>query len=182
MTLLIRKKDLIKVPNLKDRFEKINQHLYAKLKQMDTDTRTRSKEIINLLLCKLVDEINKTSSEIMEFSIKNEESEEHLLLRMQKYFEVDVKSRYNDIIDETERISLNKNLVYIVVKELQTISLLQSSKDVLRDAFEVFVSKTLKEEGGQFFTPINIIRFMVSYLNPNLDAKIIDPHVVMGDF
>ena len=182
MTLLIRKKDLIKVPNLKDRFEKINQHLYAKLKQMDTDTRTRSKEIINLLLCKLVDEINKTSSEIMEFSVKNEESEEHLLLRMQKYFEVDVKSRYNDIIDETERISLNKNLVYIVVKELQTISLLQSSKDVLRDAFEVFVSKTLKEEGGQFFTPINIIRFMVSYLNPNLDAKIIDPACGHGGF
>ena len=182
MTLLIRKKDLIKVPNLKDRFEKINQHLYAKLKQMDTDTRTRSKEIINLLLCKLVDEINKTSSEIMEFSIKNEESEEHLLLRIQKYFEVDVKSRYNDIIDETERISLNKNLVYIVVKELQTISLLQSSKDVLRDAFEVFVSKTLKEEGGQFFTPINIIRFMVSYLNPNLDAKIIDPACGHGGF
>ena len=182
MTLLIRKKDLIKVPNLKDRFEKINQHLYAKLKQMDTDTRTRSKEIINLLLCKLVDEINKTSSEIMEFFVKNEESEEHLLLRMQKYFEVDVKSRYNDIIDETERISLNKNLVYIVVKELQTISLLQSSKDVLRDAFEVFVSKTLKEEGGQFFTPINIIRFMVSYLNPNLDAKIIDPACGHGGF
>ena len=182
MTLLIRKKDLIKVPNLKDKFEKINQHLYAKLKQMDTDTRTRSKEIINLLLCKLVDEINKNSSEIMDFAVKNEESEEHLLYRIQKYFEVEVKSRYNDIIDETERISLNKNLVYIVVQELQTISLLQSSKDVLRDAFEVFVSKTLKEEGGQFFTPINIIRFMVSYLNPNLDAKIIDPACGHGGF
>jgi len=182
VTLLIRKKDLAKVPNLKNSFEEINQHLYAKLKQMDTDTRTRSKEIINLLLCKLVDEINKKPSEVMDFAVRNKESEKELLFRIQKYFEDNVKTRYKDIIEENEHIGLNKNLVYIVVQELQSISLLQSSKDLLRDAFEVFVSKALKEEGGQFFTPINIIKFMVNFLNPDLGSKIIDPACGHGGF
>ena len=182
MTLLIRKKDLVKVPNLKNSFQEINQHLYAKLKQMDTDTRTRSKEIINLLLCKLVDEISKKPSEVMDFAVRNKESENELLFRIQKYFEENVKTRYKNIIEENEQIGLNKNLVYIVVQELQTISLLQSSKDLLRDAFEVFVSKTLKEEGGQFFTPINIIKFMVNFLNPKIGSKIIDPACGHGGF
>ena len=53
----LRKRDLEKSPNLKKTFNLINQHLYAKLKYTDTDTRARSREIINLLLCKLVDEI-----------------------------------------------------------------------------------------------------------------------------
>ncbi|TFG25876.1 MAG: hypothetical protein EU533_00465 [Promethearchaeota archaeon] len=179
---MIKKKDLIKVPNLKDKFGDINQHLYAKLKQMDTDTRTRSKEIINLLLCKLVDEINKKSSDVMDFTILDGESDEDLLSRIQEFFEDNVKTRYKEIIGKNEYIGLNKNLVYIVVQELQAISLLQSSKDVLRDAFEVFVSKVLKEEGGQFFTPTNIIKFMVNFLNPEIDAKIIDPACGHGGF
>ena len=58
-TFCLRKKDLKKSNNLKKVFTLINQHLYAKLSHTDTDTRARSKEIVNILLCKLVDEINK---------------------------------------------------------------------------------------------------------------------------
>ncbi|NVM37305.1 MAG: hypothetical protein HWN81_17035, partial [Candidatus Lokiarchaeota archaeon] len=63
----IRKKDLKKAINLKQVFISINQHLYGKLKYTDTDTRARSKQIVNLLLCKLVDEISKKPEEEVEF-------------------------------------------------------------------------------------------------------------------
>ena len=182
MIVLVRKKDLIKIPNLKSVFGNINQHLYAKLKHMDTDTRTRSKEIINLLLCKLVDEIEKNSEDQMDFSIKEEETEEELFNRIQNYFNDSVKKRYKENIGENEQISMNKDLVFIVVQELQNISLIESSKDILRDAFEIFVSKILKEEGGQFFTPTSIITFMVNYLNPEIGAKILDPACGHGGF
>ena len=46
---MLYKKNLIKSPNLKKTFISINQHLYGKLKYTYTDTRARSKEIINLL-------------------------------------------------------------------------------------------------------------------------------------
>lgn len=178
----IKKKDLIKAPNLKKTFISINQHLYGKLKQIDTDTRTRSKEIINLLLCKLTDEISKHNDEFVDFCIKESESKEDLYERIQNLFEKNVKEKYKEIIGENEQISLNKELLYLIVGELQHISLLKSSKDILSDAFEIFVSKILKDEGGQFFTPPNVIEFMVRYLDPPINAKIFDPACGHGGF
>ncbi|MFW9865896.1 MAG: N-6 DNA methylase [Candidatus Thorarchaeota archaeon] len=52
----------------------------------------------------------------------------------------------------------------------------------MNDAFEVFVSKKLKEDGGQFFTPISVVEFMVKYLNPDIGDKIIDPACGHGGF
>jgi len=179
---VVKKRDLRKSPNLKQVFSSINQHLYGKLKYTDTDTRARSKQIINLLLCKLVDEINKKSEEEVEFCIRIGESDKQLLKKIQAFFNVNVREKYKDIIDENEQITLTKELVYLVVKELQHISLLQSSKDILSDAFEIFVSKILKDEAGQFFTPPNIVKFMVNYLDPIADSKILDPACGHGGF
>jgi len=181
-TGLLRKKDLVKSPNLKKTFFLINQHLYGKLKYTDTDTRTRAKEIVNLLLCKLVDEISKAPHNVLDFSIRKNETKEELFERIQEFFQINVKEKYREIFEHNEQISLNQDLVYLIVKELQNISLLESSKDILSDAFEIFVSKMLKDEGGQFFTPPNIVQFMVNYLNPDIDAKILDPACGHGGF
>ncbi|GAG80008.1 unnamed protein product [marine sediment metagenome] len=131
----LKKKDLKKSPNLKIIFNLINQHLYAKLKYTDTDTRTRSKEIVNLLLCKLVDEIEKSPNDYVEFCIKDNESPADLTKRIQNFFKKNVKERYKEIFINDEKIGLNPELVYLIIKELQNISLLQSSKDILSDAF-----------------------------------------------
>ncbi|MFW9971006.1 MAG: N-6 DNA methylase [Candidatus Odinarchaeota archaeon] len=181
-SITIKKKDLKKYSNLKQVFTSINQHLYGKLKHTDTDTRARSKQIINLLLCKLVDEINKTPEEEIDFYIRNNESAKELYDRIQSFFVENVREKYKDVMDENEQIILNKELVYLIVKELQPISLLQSSKDILSDAFEIFVSKILKDEAGQFFTPANIVKFMVNYLDPTIDSKILDPACGHGGF
>ena len=77
---------------------------------------------------------------------------------------------------------MNKELIVLIVEKLQNISLLESSNDVLADAFEIFVSRLLKEAGGQFFTPASVVRFMVNYLNPEIDSKIIDPACGHGGF
>ncbi|MFW9827184.1 MAG: N-6 DNA methylase [Candidatus Thorarchaeota archaeon] len=178
----IKKKDLKISKNLKQVFITINQHLYGKLKYTDTDTRTRSKQIINLLLCKLVDEINKESEDELDFYIKENETNEQLSTRIQRFFNENVRKKYKDIIGENEKITLNKELIYLVVEELQNISLLQSSKDILSDAFEIFVSKILKDEAGQFFTPFNVVKFMIEYLDPVIDSNILDPACGHGGF
>ncbi|MHA1458402.1 MAG: N-6 DNA methylase [Promethearchaeota archaeon] len=179
---IIRKRDLIKSPNLKKTFVSINNHLYGKLKYADTDTRARSKEIINLLLCKLVDEVNKSPEDEMEIYIREGETEKELLERIQTFFQQNVKKKYLNIMGENEQITLNKDLLFIIIKELEQISLLKSSKDILSDAFEIFVSKMLKDEGGQFFTPPNIVKFMVNYLDPEEDSKVLDPACGHGGF
>ncbi len=176
------KKELVKTPNLKKLFTTINQHLYAKLKYVDTDTRARSKEIINLLLIKLVDEISKKPEEELDFYIRNNETNSELFERLKLFFKTNVRNKYPELINENEHIGLDAELLNLVVKELQEVSLLESSKDIFAAAFEVFVSKLLKEEGGQFFTPSNIIRFMINYLDPGIDSKILDPACGHGGF
>ncbi len=182
MNFQIKKAQLKKISNLIEKFNEINRHLYAKLKYIDTDTRTRSKEIINLLMCKLVDEIEKSTSDYVEFSIKKGESKEELFQRIQLFFEENVKALYSEVFNENEKIGLNKDLLYLIIKELQEISLIESSKDILNDAYEIFVSKVLKDEAGQFFTPSNVIKFMVNYLDPSLNSKILDPACGHGGF
>ncbi|MFX0144552.1 MAG: N-6 DNA methylase [Candidatus Hodarchaeota archaeon] len=179
---VIRRKDLRTSLNLKQVFTSINQHLYGKLKYTDTDTRARSKQIINLLLCKLVDEINKKPEDELDFCIRIGESDKELYDRIQNFFNKNVREKYADVLDDNEQITLNKELIYLIVKELQFIALIQSSKDILSDAFEIFVSKVLKDEAGQFFTPSNIVKFMVNYLDPELDSKILDPACGHGGF
>lgn len=178
----LKKIDLIKSPNLKKIFNDINQHLYGKLKYTDTDTRNRSKQIINLLLCKLVDEINKGPEEEVEFCVRIGETPKDLYDRIQEFFRKNVREKYEEIFTNDEQIKLTEELVYLIIKDLQGISLLTSSRDILSDAFEIFVSKILKEEGGQFFTPPNIVKFMVSYLDPDPNAKILDPACGHGGF
>ncbi len=178
----LKKRDLVKSPNLKTIFNVINQHLYGKLKYTDTNTRARSKQIINLLLCKLVDEVSKKPEEEMEFCIKNSESPENLYYRIQKFFDENVRAKYKEVLDQNEQIKLTEELIYLIVSEIQHISLLRSSKDIFSDAFEIFVSKILKDEAGQFFTPPNIVKFMVDYLDPELETKILDPACGHGGF
>ncbi|MBN1800283.1 MAG: N-6 DNA methylase [Candidatus Lokiarchaeota archaeon] len=178
----MRKRDLVKAPNLKKTFTLINQHLYGRLKYTDTDTRTRSKEIVNLLLIKLVDEMTKSADDELDFCVKNSETDRELYERLQSFFTSKVKRKYPDLLSDKDFLSLNPELTKLIVQELQHISLLRSSKDVFADAFEVFVSKLLKEEGGQFFTPSNVVRFMVRYLNPNLTSLVLDPACGHGGF
>ncbi len=180
---LIRKKDLTKSSNLKKEFFEINKHLYGKLKRTETDTRARSKEIINLILCKLVDEKrNSLPNSVMMFSVRHDETGKELLDRLQKFFRENLINMYMEYFDENDKINLNKELLVLIVKKLQNISLLDSSKDVLADAFEIFVSRLLKEAGGQFFTPASVVKFMVNYLDPEIDSKIIDPACGHGGF
>ncbi|MFX1488357.1 MAG: hypothetical protein ACFFBI_04365, partial [Promethearchaeota archaeon] len=82
----LKKKHLERSPNLKKTFTTINQHLYGKLKYTDTDTRTRSKQIINLLLCKLIDEIDKDAEDFVEFCIRDGESNKELYDRIREFF------------------------------------------------------------------------------------------------
>ena len=98
MVKIMLKKDLVKTPNLKKVFTIINQHIYAKLKYVDTDTRARSKEMINLLLIKLVDEINKSPDEELDFYLRENETDQELLVRLQILFRKNVQNKYSDII------------------------------------------------------------------------------------
>ncbi|WP_222611532.1 N-6 DNA methylase [Spiroplasma phoeniceum] len=60
--------------------------------------------------------------------------------------------------------------------------LIEAERDIIDDAFEIFIGHALKGGQGQFFTPRNVVKMMVEILDPNDEDLIIDPSFGSGGF
>jgi len=176
-----KRKDLKPAKDLKVHFKVINNYLYGNMKKQDTSTRNRAKQIINLLFCKIYDEIYTGSNEIVGFRAGVEEDKEVVKQRIIDLFD-QVKKRYKDVFEKEDGIDLNAESIVFFVGQIQELCISESERDVIGDAFEVFVSQALKGDEGQFFTPRNVIKMIVEIIDPDEDSMIIDPSCGTGGF
>lgn len=166
--------------NLKAIFKDIRNHLSQQAVGIARD-EVIAQEIMNLLFCKIYDEVNTAPNEIVSFRSGIDEKDKDVAARIKKIFEK-VKTDYADIFETSDSIGLDDRSINYVVGELQNYCIIKAERDVLGDAFEVFIGKALKGEQGQFFTPKNIVKFAVSILNPTEEESIIDPACGSGGF
>ena len=171
MTLI--KKNLKKPENLTQIFNEIRNHLAGSIKGITRD-EIIAKQIINILFCKIQDELETNQEDFLSFYAKKDDTEEAVKVRINNLF-TRVKTRYNTIFSKMDEISLaGKDLKYVVEK-LQDYSLLNAERDAIRKAFEVFIGPALRGSEGQFFTPRNVINTCIKIIDPKLGEKIIDP-------
>lgn len=173
--------DLKPAKDLKSHFRVINNYLYGNMKKDDTSTRNRAKQIINLLFCKIYDEQYTGKNEEVTFRAGVYEDKEIVATRIKELF-VQVKNRFNDVFEDEDSITLDPDSIVFAVGQIQELCITESERDVIGDAFEVFVSKALKDEDGQFFTPRNVIKMMVEIIDPNEKTMIMDPACGTGGF
>lgn len=162
-----------------------------------SDKSNAFNKIFNLFLCKLVDEEKHGWGEEYLFQVKETDTDETLLLRLNDLYKDGMKDflnkeitdfqedQYNGWDEDTKKafnkLRLHKNnefafvevyneesftenskIVREVVELLQPYRLKYSNKhQVLGDFFELLLNTGLKQESGQFFTPIPITRFML---------------------
>ena len=176
-----KRKDLRPAKDLKSHFKVINNYLYGNMKKDDTSTRNRAKQIINLLFCKIYDEQYTGMNEEVTFRAGVNEDKEIVAKRIKELF-TQVKSRFNDVFEEEDVITLDPDSIVFSIGQIQELCITESERDVIGDAFEVFVAKALKDEDGQFFTPRNVIKMMVDVIDPNEKSIIIDPACGTGGF
>ncbi|MFD2616536.1 restriction endonuclease subunit M [Terrilactibacillus laevilacticus] len=176
-----KRKDLKPAKNLKVHFKVINNYLYGNMKQQDTSTRNRAKQIINLLFCKIYDEQYTGLEEEVSFRAGVHEDKGIVKTRIVNLFN-EVKRRYSDVFEAEETIDLNPGSIVFFVGQLQELCITESERDVIGDAFEVFVSQALKGDEGQFFTPRNVIRMIVEIVDPDENTMVIDPSCGTGGF
>jgi type I restriction enzyme M protein len=176
-----KRKDLTPAKDLKTHFKVINNYLYGNMKKDDTSTRNRAKQIINLLFCKIFDEKYTAMDEEVSFRASVYEDKKNVEKRIKELF-VQVKVRFNDVFEEDDVITLDTDSIVFTVGQIQELCITESERDVIGDAFEVFVSKSLKDGEGQFFTPRNVIKMMVEIIDPDEKTKIIDPASGTGGF
>lgn len=146
-----------------------------------TDDNEVFASLTNLILAKIQDEDNTEDGEIYGFqslTYENEgdeefESNEMLFERINglyrdalkaKLYILDEKELEKSYVIDTKKFSLSK-LKYAVQK-LQGLSFVDgknsfNGKDILGDFFEGIIRDGFKQNKGQFFTHINIVRFML---------------------
>jgi len=98
-----------------------------------------------------------------------------------------VKSaRYRDVFsdeDAKDEILLPPEAIDKIVAILEDKSLGKTNLDVKGVAFEEFLSATYRGGGlGQYFTPREIVSFMVDLVNPQIGDKTADPSCGSGGF
>jgi type I restriction enzyme M protein len=175
-----RRKDLLATQALRPIFRDVRNHLAGNLTGITRD-ETLARQIINLLFCKVFDELDKGPEEYVDFRAGVGEDAEVVHQRILDLFSA-VKDRYGDVFSPADTIEVDpENLAY-VVGELQNYAVTQATRDAIGDAFEVFIGPTLRGEEGQFFTPRNVVRMMVEILDPKPKELVMDPACGSGGF
>ena len=175
-----KRSDLKPTHNLKSVFKSIRNYLAGNAIGATNDD-VLAQQLINIIFCKIFDERFTPSDSILSFRAGVGESANTIKKRIDEIFE-GVKRKYKEVISTNDEIILDSSSVAYVVGELQNYCLIDTERDVVADAFEVFIGHALKGDKGQFFTPRNVIKMMVEIMDPSDEDFIIDPCCGSGGF
>jgi len=174
------RKDLRPATNLKSVFRAIRNYLAANAVGITRD-EVFAQQIINILFCKIYDERFTKPEANVTFRAGIDEPHADIKKRIGSLF-AHVKKQYGDVIEASDSIELDERSLAYVVGELQMYSVIESERDAVADAFEVFIGPSLKGPQGQFFTPRNVVKMVIDLINPSSDDRIIDPACGSGGF
>lgn len=93
----------------------------------------------------------------------------------QKYKEKDSNVFDNALILDADEIKF-------LVENLEGISLSETDLDIKGKVFQKFFADFFKGTAGQYFTPLNIVRFMVECFEISKDDLMLDPSCGSGGF
>lgn len=176
----LRRNDLRATSNLKSIFKTIRNYLAANAVGVTRD-EIIAQQIINCIFCKIFDERFPQKGNVMRFRASIGEAPDTIKQRVEELF-IDVKKKYREVFNDSDKISLDGNSLTYIVGELQNYCLVDTKSDVIADAFETFIDHALKGGQGQFFTPRNVVKMIVSIINPQTNELIIDPACGSGGF
>ena len=171
---LLTRADLRPPTNLKAIFEDVRNRLAGMAVGITRD-EALAQEIINLLFCKIYDEINTASNDKVSFQMARHDDPKDVEKRIRDLFNKKVKADYSDVFDANDRMNLDPESLSYVVRKLQHLCIRDAERDVITEAFEVFIGPALRGGEGQFFTPRNVIKMMVEMLDPSPGELLIDP-------
>ena len=97
----------------------------------------------------------------------------------------EMNERYNNIFGQTFPIQ-SAEIFNDIVNELSRLNFTVADTDVKGEAFEYFLKNAYQgiriKDLGEYFTPRNIVRTMVSMVNPKIGETVYDPFCGTGGF
>lgn len=177
---LYKRKDLRSTHNLKEIFSELRGYIAGNSVGVNRD-EVIAKEMIHLILCKIYDERFTKMNDMVTFRASECDTDEEVKNRINGLF-LSVKTKYKDVLNESDTIDFDGHTLRYIIGKIQNFCLIDTDRDIIADAFEVFIGGSLKGEQGQFFTPKNVVKTLVTAVNPELDDYIIDPSCGSGSF
>lgn len=146
-------------------------------------------EFDKLIFCKIWDEkykisggkkfVPRSDGEPYSFQLFSEETAQELFTRIEKIYEVG-KEKDPEVFKEN--INLSAEEVREVVKYLQRINLNKTDLDSKGKAFETFTGSYFRGAFGAFFTPRNIVKFIIDTLPIDNNSRLLDTSCGSGGF
>lgn len=163
------------------------------LEKLGHDPAKAFDEMTKLLFIKLYDEREVPS--YYEFVVLAKETPHKVADRVRQLFDKAMSSsKYQDVFwsqFNTEPVPVTLELddfsIFKIVQVLQGYSLVNTTEniqgaDIKGTVYEQMVGNTFRGELAQFFTPREIVEFMVEIIRPDRESKILDPACGSGGF
>lgn len=151
--------------------EKIHNYLYA-------NDGLDNYEVLDVLLKVFY---LKTYDELNDNQIACSNSEQELLDATDSIFQ-ELVSSYPALFENDARLSIKKESLLYILKELKFIQLSKESSDVKGHLMQRIIDRSFREGRGQFFTPAQVVDFVVSMIDPRPGEKGCDPACGTGGF
>ena len=137
-------------------------------------------ELCKIIFVKISDEqANRKNGEPYEFQIKTHESSGKLAERIRSIYEVQQR-REPDVFTDT--IKIDTATLRTIVSHIEGINLSKTDLDTKGVAFETFMDDFFKGHFGQYFTPREVIDFMIEMMQPQNSERVLDPACGSGGF
>lgn len=100
----------------------------------------------------------------------------------QMYSEIHIANDYKDLFSNSDKIKLKDRTIRSIVEIFESYDFTLTNFDVKGEAFEFFLGDTFTGGLGEYFTPRNIVEFIVDSISPKIGDKIVDPFCGTGGF
>lgn len=167
----VEKDDLIRI------LEKCNNTLWDGGKMAPIDAFD---ELSKIIFVKIRDEqIARKKGAPYDFQIKTHETAESVNKRILSLYE-DAKQIDPEVFTDTIKSPASK--LFTVINHLQSVNLSKTDLDTKGVAFERFMEDFFKGKQGQYFTPREVVSFIINLCDFDNNSKILDPACGSGGF
>lgn len=163
------------------------------LEKLGHDPAKAFDEMTKLLFLKVYDE--REVPNFYEFVVIADEKPHDVADRIRELFAKAISSsKYQDVfwsqfntVPVPVTLELDDFSIFNIVQVLQGYSLVNTTEnvqgaDIKGTVYEQMVGRTFRGELGQFFTPRELVEFIVEVIRPNRESKILDPACGSGGF
>ncbi len=145
------------------------------------------KEMTKILLVKMNEERRAKNGKTNRFqmNILERMAAANKVKVIEQFFALfkDAITEYPIYSDKEEKIRISdEDCVESVIKELESWSFLGTGDDIKGAVYEIFLKSTLRGDFDQYFTPREIVDFIVRYADPKIGDVILDPACGSGGF